>query len=93
MKAIARSHVWWPGLDFNVDSLVKSCEPCLFVKPSPPKSSLNPCLWPAKPCVRIYMDFAGPLYGKTNFVIVDTHSEWPEVYKISLPPPQREWTY
>ena len=71
-----------PRLDFNVDSAVKSCEPCLFFELSPPKSSLNPCLWTPKPWVRIYVDFAGPLYGKTNFVIVNTHSKWPEVYEM-----------
>ena len=49
MKAIARSHVWWPGVDSDIDNLVKSCEPCQSVKQSPPKSPLNPWLWPAKP--------------------------------------------
>ena len=49
IKSIARSHVWWPGLDSNLDTIVTSCEPCLPVKPSPIKSPLNPWLWPAKP--------------------------------------------
>ena len=83
MKAIARSHVWWPGVDSDIDTLVKSCEPCLSVKPSPPKSPLNPWLWPAKPWVRIHVDFAGPLYGKTYFIIVDAHSKWPEVFEMT----------
>ena len=48
MKAIACSFVWWPNLDANIESLVKSCVPCLSVKSAPPKSPLNPWLWPAK---------------------------------------------
>ena len=28
------------------------------------------------------MDFAGTLYGKTYFVIVNVHSKWPEVYEL-----------
>ena len=42
MKAIARSHVWWPGLDSNIDTVVTSCEPYLFVQPSSPNSPLDP---------------------------------------------------
>ena len=49
MKVIARSHLSWPGVDSDIETLVKSCVLCLFVKPSPPKSLLNPWLWPAKP--------------------------------------------
>ena len=52
MKAIARSHAWWPGVDSDIDTLEKSCEPCLSVKLSLPKSPLNPWLWPAKLWVR-----------------------------------------
>ena len=42
MKSLARSYVWWPGLDADIESLTKSCLPCLSVQPSPPKSPLNP---------------------------------------------------
>ena len=83
MKALARSHVWWPNLDRNIETLVKSCLPCLSVQPAPPKSPLNPWLWPAKPWSSIHVDFAGPLQGKMYFVIVDAHSKWPEVFEMS----------
>ena len=39
MKALARSHVWWAGLDHDVEVLVKNCSACAIVKQSPPKSS------------------------------------------------------
>ena len=29
------------------------------------------------------MDFAGPLYGKTNFIIVDIQYKWPEVFEMT----------
>ena len=28
MKAVARSYVWWPGLDGELETLVKSCNKC-----------------------------------------------------------------
>ena len=83
MKAIARSHICWPGVDCDIETLVKSCEPCLSVKLSHPKSPLNPWLWPARLWVRIHVHIAGPLYGKTYFIIVDAHSKWPEVFEMT----------
>ena len=35
MKALARSYVWWPTIDNDIDTLVKACLPCLSVI-SPP---------------------------------------------------------
>ena len=80
MKAIARSYMWWPKLDADIESLAKSCLPCLSVKPARPKVPLNPWIWPAKPWSRIHIDLAGPLFGDMYFVIVDTHPKWPEVF-------------
>ena len=80
MKALARSYVWWPNLDKDIESSVKCCLPCLAVQPAPPKSPLNPWLWPARPWSRIHVDFAGPLQGRMYFVI---HSKWPEVFEMS----------
>ena len=28
MKMIARSYVWWPGIDKTIEQLVKSCKSC-----------------------------------------------------------------
>ena len=28
MKALARSFVWWPGLDGDLESVVKDCDKC-----------------------------------------------------------------
>ena len=29
----------------------------------------------------VYVDFAGPFFGKTFLLAMDSHSKWPEVYK------------
>ena len=42
MKSIGGSYVWWPNFDNDIKKLVKSCGACLSVKPSPPKTPLNP---------------------------------------------------
>ena len=42
MKAIARSHVWWPKLDQDIEDLVNSCSACQSVRQAPPKAPLHP---------------------------------------------------
>ena len=32
MKALARSYLWWIGLDKDIESLGKSCESCQAIK-------------------------------------------------------------
>ena len=57
MQAIARSYVWWPGLDKAIEHQVKSCKPgCQKVKQSPPKAPLHPWVWPMNPWECIHVD-------------------------------------
>lgn len=32
IKALARSHVWWPNLDRDIEACVRSCESCQAIK-------------------------------------------------------------
>ena len=82
MKGIARSYVWWPGLDKNIEDMVKVCTKCQSVEETPPLAPLHPCTWPSRPWERIHVDFAGPFLGKMYFIIVDAHSKWPEVFEM-----------
>ena len=49
MKSLARSHVWWKGLDKDLEALSKSCTVCAAVKQAPAKAPLNPWTWPTLP--------------------------------------------
>jgi hypothetical protein len=35
MKTLTRSYFWWPGLDKEIESYVKSCEVCVSCQASP----------------------------------------------------------
>ena len=83
MKSLARSFVWWPGMDKGLENLAKACSSCQRNKHAPVPAPLHPCTWPTKPWQRIHMDFAGPLMGTSFLVIVDAHSKWPEVFEMS----------
>ena len=67
MKALARGHVWWAGIDKELENLVKSCTECAAVKQSPAKAPLHPWSWPCRPWQRIHIDFAGPFMDKSFF--------------------------
>ena len=83
MKALARSHVWWPGLDQQIEDCAKSCSSCQVDKRSPPKAPLHPWAWPTVPWQRVHVDYAGPVQGKMLFILVDAHSKWPEVFTMT----------
>ena len=79
MKALARSLVWWPGIDGKVEEIVKNCSECQQAQPLPATAPLQPWSWPTRPWARLHMDFAGPMDGRMFLVVVDAHSKWLEV--------------
>ncbi|XP_046612657.1 uncharacterized protein K02A2.6-like [Neodiprion virginianus] len=78
MKALARSFVWWPEINKQIELITQACRACLETRKSPPKIALTPWAWPTTPWHRIHADFLRPFNGKTVLVIVDSHSKWPE---------------
>ena len=83
MKAIARSHFWWEGLDKEIETLGKSCQSCQSNQANPTVAPLHPWVWPDAPWERIHVDFAGPFLGHMFFVVIDAHSKWPEVIMMT----------
>lgn len=83
MKTLARSFVWWPGIDQQIEQLVKGCSGCQRVQNMPKAAPLHPWEWPATPWQRVHIDFAGPFMGNTYLVVVDACSKWPEVFVMN----------
>ena len=79
MKALARSYVWWPGIDKQIELVVKSCVECCSNQSNPVGVAPHPWEVPSKPWERIHVDFAGPFMGKMFLVVVDAYSKWIEV--------------
>ena len=78
MKAIARSHVWWPKIDQEIEKVTRECQPCNKTLRAPPASPLLPWSWPTAPWQRVHVDFATH-QAKHYLIMVDAHSKWPEV--------------
>ena len=83
MKAVARSYMWWPGLDKELEECARGCQACQAFKSAPAVAPLHPWLWPAKPWQRVHIDFAGPFLGKMFLIAVDSYSKWPEVVEMT----------
>ena len=83
MKSLARGLVWWPGMDQEIENMVKQCSDCQQSRPSPPTAPLHPWCWPTRPWTRFHVDFAGPMEGKMFLIVIDAHSKWIEVFPIA----------
>ena len=83
IKSLARTHVWWPGIDKQIENKVRSCLPCQCSRNKPPTVLLHPWNWPTRPWQRIHVDYAGPFQGSIFLVVVDSRSKWLEVIPVS----------
>ena len=82
MKAIARTCVWWPKMDEEIEREIKLCTVCQNVRSSPPSAPLIPWKWATRPFQRIHIDFCQK--GSDYFlVVVDSHSKWIEVQHMT----------
>lgn len=79
-KQLARSYVWWPNIDNDIENLIKSCVACLKTQPDPPKV-VTP--WPVavRPFQRVHIDYL--LFKNKNYlVLTDAFTKWPEVVPV-----------
>lgn len=79
MKGIARSFVYWPGIDADIERVVKSCAECARHAHLPPKCKCHHWEYPKRPWERIHVDYAGPVAGTMLLIVVDSYSKWLEV--------------
>lgn len=83
MKSLARSYVYWPGLNNEIEELVGQCQPCMEMAKAPVKTELSSWPVPVGPWQRVHADYMGPLSDKMYLVIVDAFSKWPEVFQMT----------
>ncbi|XP_061704035.1 uncharacterized protein K02A2.6-like [Cydia pomonella] len=82
-KALARSYVWWPGLDEAVEAMCRACPVCAAVAAAPPRHAPCPWPYPSRPWARIHLDFLGPIAGVKYLVLIDAYSKWIEIAEMS----------
>ena len=83
MKSLARSYLWWPGMDKDIGTCVNKCTICQSSRKNPPASPPHPWPMPDQPWTRIHIDYAGLLEGKMFLLITDAYSTWMEIYETN----------
>ena len=83
MKSLARSVMWWPGMDADIEALAKACTSCKAAKSASSQTPLQLWWWLELPWQRVHIDFAGPFHGKMFMLVVDAHSKWPEILEMT----------
>ena len=83
MKALARQHLWWPGLNSDIEEVVRKCDSCQPKTHEPTPALFHPWEYPERPWQRVHIDFAGPIYGYLWLIYVDAHSKYPGVIPLT----------
>ena len=66
MKSIARSYMWWPSIDKQLEQVAKLCVCCQSVKSKPAVAPLHPWLWPSQPWQRVHVrEYMWTLLGRS----------------------------
>ena len=76
MKSLARSYVWWPKIDSDLEMEVRNSEVCQVNRKLPPEAPLHP------------LDSLTPrlcwsLLGEMFLIVVDAHSRWLEAFPMN----------
>ena len=75
MKAVARSIIWWPRMDQEIEETVSKCDSCAEHRNLPPQAPLHSWPWASHSMQRIHIDFAS-IDQFQVLVIIDAHSKW-----------------
>ena len=80
MKQLARSTVYWPRIDFDIEDLCRKCTSCGQFQNKPDKLSIHPWMMPEKPWSRLHLDHAINFLGRNWLVLVDAYSKYPCIH-------------
>lgn len=82
MKSLARSYVWWPGIDADIEMMVRQCHTCQVNQSKPASAPAHAWEFSSEPWERLHLDHAGPMQGESFLIVVDSHSKWLEVERV-----------
>jgi hypothetical protein len=82
MKLRARSYVWWPGIDEQLELLASECSQCLVTRNFPAVLKDSKWLTPDASWEMLHTDFDGPVDPgrKMLLVLADASTKWPEIF-------------
>ncbi|XP_063635189.1 uncharacterized protein K02A2.6-like [Cydia splendana] len=83
MKSVARSFVWWPNIDSDIEAMSRNCAICAVEACAPPRVKSQPWPYYSEPWSRLHVDFLGPYEGRTFFILIDSTTKWIEAFLMT----------
>ena len=83
MKHLARTAVYWPGIDSCIVEVSRACQACAEHQNKPPKPPVHPWMFPEKPWSRVHVDHAINFLGSNWLVLTDAYSNYPCIHQTS----------
>ena len=80
--ALARTCVYWPGMEADVTDYTKRCLMCIKCS-NLPVETLHPHKVPPGPWVKIGMDFFQDHHGKKYLIVADYFRKFPYVFSVA----------
>ena len=83
MKQLARTAVYWPGIDAAIEMASRRCDSCGEHQNKPSKPTVHPWMLPEKPWSRVHLDHAINFMGMNWLVVTDAYSKYPCIHPTS----------
>ena len=80
MKQLARTAVYWPRMDDDIEATCRQCVPCGEHQNKPPKPAIHPWMLPEKPWSRLHLDHAINFLGTNWLLLTDAYSKYPCIH-------------
>jgi transposase InsO family protein len=80
MKQLARTAVYWPNIDQDIENTCRRCTTCAEHQNNPPKPAVHPWMLPEKPWSRLHLDHAINFLGSNWLVLIDSYSKYPCIH-------------
>ena len=83
MKQLARSAVYWPHIDSQIEDTCRCCTACAEHQNRLPQPANHPWMMPEKPWSRIHIDHAINFMGSNWLIVTDAYSKYPCIHQTS----------
>ena len=80
MKQLARTAIYWPNIDNDIEATCRHCTSCGEHQNKPSKSPVHPWMLPEKPWSRLHLDHAINFLGSNWLVLTDAFSKYPCIH-------------
>ena len=80
MKQLARTAVYWPNIDEDIEATCRHCIPCGEHQNRPAKPAIHPWMLLEKPWSRLHLDHAINFMGTNWLLLTDSYSKYPCIH-------------